>query len=260
MEKSAPIGDNLAASIYPQDKARTELERSSPKTSQRNEVDPPGYRREIGPNGEVNFVDSVGLRVELRGDVSPEFQERMLREIQNIPESDRRRLAERGVSVAIVGTVPDLDPALARERPRNWPSNRTYADSDGVFISNHESLGNVIVVAERTRSGPSNRAEGVLRHETGHAMNFVFAEYSNHPDFQRAYDEDLRNMTPAQRRQMDYWMRRPGGAGRDETFADLYAALRGGTPNSQDSQMLLSRFPRVAALIQQRLSVIGRVR
>lgn len=207
------------------------------------------YTREVGPDGQIVFTDAVGLRVEIRG-ASPEFQERMLREIQNIPEADRALLASRGIRIAIAGRVTDLDPSIANEQPRNWDRGSTQEDTDGIFLNDERRT---VVVAEHTRSGPSNRAEGVLRHEIGHAMNLALDNFSDSREFRRAYDMDVRNMSREQRRLLTFWLQPAQGAGRDEALADVYAALRGGVPNREQTEQILRAFPNIARLLRARL-------
>lgn len=220
----------------------------SPHSGTNNIDQSSDYTRELGPDGRPLFRDRVGLEVQTLGDVSPEFQQRMLQQIQLLPEADRRQLAEAGIRVIIAGRVTDAEPSIANERPRNWPSRSTQEDADGIYLGDQRA----VVVAEHTRRGPNNRAEGVLRHEVGHALNDALGNFSESREFVQAYQEDVARMDRTQRARLSFWLQ-ARGAGRDEALADVYAALRGGVPNAEQTRQILQAFPRVAEIVRRRL-------
>lgn len=207
-----------------------------------------GYTREVGPDGKVTLTDKAGLKIELKSG-SPEFQERMLREIEKIPENERRLLAQSGHKISVVEKVTDADPSLANQQPRGWPPGRTWDDADGAYIGGQKN----IVVAERTRSGPSNRAEGVLKHEVGHAIDVALDNFSQSKEFKEAYEKDLAKLTPEQRKYYSYFLQ-PNNAGAQEAFADIYGAINGSSANPSETQRILQDFPHLAAAIRQRLA------
>lgn len=235
--------------------------KSTPAAGDQNEARPEhrisdipnNYRRELGPNGEQIVRDRTGLEVQMVGRVSPQFQKRMLEQIQRLPEADRRQLAAAGTKIVIAGIVVDAAPSIANERPRNWAPGTTQQDADGIYLGDRRT----VVVAERTRTGLNHRAEGVLRNGVGHALNDALGNFSNTQDFVRAYQADSSRMNSAQQSRMSFW-RQEGNAGRDQTFADVYAALRGGTPNAEETRLLLQAFPRVAELVRMRMARYAR--
>ena len=222
----------------------SEQPRSAAQERLDNYIREAGFTREIGRDGVETLIDQSGLRIQLRGG-SPEFQERMLRELRRLPLAERRLLADANARVAIVTRISDIDPRLAHEQPRGWPAGRTWDDVDGGFIAEQ----NLVIIAEKTRRGRNERGEFVLRHEAGHAVDSALRDISRSPEFQRAYERDVQNLTPEQRRAFTYLLQR-NGAGAEELFADLYAAVNG---SAAERDRYLRAFPNTAAIVIREL-------
>lgn len=191
--------------------------------------------------------DSSGLLVEIAGG-SADFRLRMLREIQNIPYEDRRLLAEGRIRIVIAQQITDVDPSLAGQRPRQWSVGSTWMDVDGAHLVEQ----NLVVIAEFTRAGRTERAAGVLRHEIGHAMDDLLGNLSRSREFREALRRDIERLTSQQRRANRYRLHP------EEAIADLYAVLRGGAPNHDETSMIVSLFPRTLAVLRQRLEQLNR--
>lgn len=101
----------------------------------------------------------------------------------------------------------------------------------------------------------SERVDGVFRHEYGHAVNKVFGYrgelFSDGAEFQVAYDRDVSKLSKLQTLELQYLLQ-PGSAGRDECFADVFAALIGGPCNGAPRRVL-DPFPEVASLINRKI-------
>lgn len=208
------------------------------------------YSRDVSAEGKVVFTDAVGLRTEVFGG-SPEFQQRAFDEIRRLPEEHRRLLASQGSSFALGGRVSDVDPSLRDVQPRGWPDGRTWDDADGAYLGGSRQ----IVVAETTRSGPSERLDGVVRHEAGHAMDSALGRFSRTEEYQRAFREDTARFNDEQRREHRYLLQ-GNNAGQEEAFAEVYGALNGASANPHETERILRDFPATAALVRRRLAQV----
>lgn len=220
-----------------------------PRQSPSNRDYPEGYT-ELPNDGRSNCIvlrDRSGLLVEIAGG-SEEFRQRMLREIQNIPYQDRRLLAEGRIRIVIAEWMTDVDPSLSDQRPRRWTRGSTWRDVDGAHLVEQ----NLLVIAEFTRAGRTERAAGVLRHEIGHAIDDLLGNLSSSPEFRAALMQDIQRLS-SQQRGINRYRLHP-----EEAIADLYAVLRGGAPNHDETNLIALHFPRTLALLRQRLEQLSR--
>lgn len=206
------------------------------------------YTKEVGADGKTVYTDNVGLKAEVHN-ASPEFQQKAWDEIRKLPEADRKLLADKGTTYAIGGKMSDIDPSLAGVQPRGWPPGKTWDDADGGFNSEK----NRISVTEKTNSGPSTRTEGVVRHETGHAIDQALSQFSHSETFQKAYDQDVAKLSDGEKSLKGYLLQQ-NKAGQEETFAEVYGAMNGSSSNPRDTQGVLKDFPNVAEAIKKRLA------
>lgn len=210
---------------------------------------PPGAveRKEV-PTTAVPAVpmESVGA--------SAEFQKRMREEFDSLPSSVRKLLADKGMTVVVADNMVDAAPDLKDEHPRGWPAGTTFANEDGAFRPDKRE----IIVAETFKNNAgqdirSNRADGVLRHETGHAVDAALDNYSQEADFKAAYDKDVAAMPKDVRAKLEYLLQ-PDGAGEQETFAEVFGAIYGGSANKSETALILQSFPNVSTLMRQKLA------
>lgn len=202
------------------------------------------------PNERDNdvVIDKTGLRIEFKGNVSPEFRKKMLEEIAKLPEADRKLLANDGQRIVVAGKISEIEPSLKDVKPRGWPEGKTWDDADGAHFRDKK----IIAVTENTNAGKTKRAEGVLRHEVGHAIDQALKDFSQSPEFKAAYDKDVEKLSPFDRAKQQYLLQ-TGEAGTQETFADVYGAINGASANPHQTQEILKKFPAVAELIKKRL-------
>ncbi len=191
--------------------------------------------------------------------VSKEFATKIDETYKKIPKQVRTEMEAAGYKVLAAHhmTHKDAFPELAGQRPRGWPPGKTWDHADGTVRFDRKT---VIVTETRLDAAGkwvnTDRAEGVLRHEYGHAVNSVWGKraalFSDGNDFKAAYERDLRNIKPADKAALAYYLQ-SGSAGRDETFADIFALLTGGPANSSDAARLRAAFPEVAKVVQKRI-------
>jgi len=204
------------------------------------------YTWEKRADGTSKITDATGLQIEFKN-ASPEFQERMRQKIASLPEAERRLLAKNRASYLIVGTMRDADALNADKRPRGWTGG-TWMDADGAYLTGSKQ----IVIAERTSAGESTRTDGVFNHETGHAIDHALDDLSKSKEFRDAYEKDKVNHTAEDKEFLRYLLLK-GDVGPAETFAEIYAALRGATANPEETARILRLFPHVAEYLAKKM-------
>ncbi len=203
------------------------------------------YSKEVSSNGKTTLTDSVGLKASMISG-SKEFQDKTWKDIESLPANERKAMADKGIHYNVAGIMSDIDPKYATEHPRGWPDNKTWNDAEGGYDSSRKQVN----LAERTNAGPSHRLGGVLRHESGHAVDDALGQPSHSDEFDKAYQQDAGKIkNPFQ---MTY-LRQQGDAGKEETFAEVYGALRGSSANPSQTQEILNTFPEVAKVVQHDL-------
>ena len=177
-----------------------------------------------------------GIKIKYRGHPSNELRAIILGNLFTLQERDALRLEKFGTTVAIVGWIRDFDASLATEQPRGWAEGKTWNDSDGGYISRKKTA----VVAENTTAGKSQRSAFVFWHELGHAIDHALGNYSHSAAFDSAYRDDCDGLSEEERDSQSYFLQ-DGNAGKEEVFAEIYAALN--TPHPGKVHKILDFFP-----------------
>jgi hypothetical protein len=240
----------------------SDIVRPEPTNDVRFHLPPPIMRGAVvipaGP-GAVEVAPSAvpGPRVRIDNvGADPAFALRMRDEMDKLSPGVKKLLNDNGFSVVVTDQVVDAVPSLKGERPRGWPEGTTFANDDGVFYPGQRH----IVIAERfeDKDGKdmrTNRAESVLHHETGHAVDAALGDFSQTAEFKAAYDKDVAAMTPDVKKKLEYLLQ-PGGSGQQETFAEVFAALNGSSANPEQTGFILQQFPETARLLQSKLAAL----
>jgi len=185
---------------------------------------------------------------------SQQFVDKMRKEIDGLPPPVRKLLKDKDMTVVVTDEMVDAAPDLKNQHPRGWPPGTTYENEDGAFRPEHRH----IMVAEKFRSTDgkevySDRAEGVVRHEAGHAVDAALDNYSQEAEFKAAYDKDVAAMSADTKEKLKYLLQ-GDGAGEQECFAEVFAALNGGSANAAQTQLILQTFPNVADAVRKKLA------
>lgn len=187
--------------------------------------------------------------------VSDGFRREVQLASSSIPDGVWREVQRSGWQVRMAEFVLDAAPTLRNRRPRGWPGNATWNNSDAV----HLPAAKLLVLAEkrRTTSGrvvSSNRVPGVLRHEFGHAFDIAWpgpdGARSATPEFVDSYRRDVETLNALQREQMSYYLQ-DRRAGRQEAFAEAFAILLGGGSDAAKEERFVASFPRVMRHVKQ---------
>lgn len=190
--------------------------------------------------------------------VSEDFRRRIDDAAGSIPDSVWQALWEAGWQVQMAEFVLDAAPSLTGEQPRGWPTGLTWEHTDAVNMPQRR----LVVVAEkrRNRQGevvPASRIEGVLRHEVGHAYDRIAGGkhrfQSSDPQFMAAYHRDLKEIAPADRGELSYYLQ-TDMAGRQEAYAEAFAIVLGGGSDPSRREIFLRAFPRVMVHLERTLA------
>ncbi len=194
------------------------------------------------------------IPIENRG-ASKEFQEKVQKDLDNLPEGVRKLLIANGTKIVIGGTVSDAKPELKNVRPRGWPPGSTWDNADGLYSPGDKT----VVIAEYRMDGdkkvPSGRTAGVERHEIGHAVDHAMGDLSHSEEFDKAYQQDIAKLSAADRQRLTYLLQNDN-AGKEETFAEIFAGINGQTCNAGDTAYILSKFPNVAELLRRKQAAL----
>ena len=187
--------------------------------------------------------------------VSDNFRQEVKLASLSIPNNVWQAVRQSGWQVQIAEFVIDAAPSLKNRRPRGWPIDATWNNSDAVHLPQSKLL--VLAERRRTTSGrvvTSNRVPGVLRHEFGHAFDIAlggsYRTRSATPQFVSSYRQDVEMLTASQRNQMEYYLQ-DHRAGRQEAFAEAFAILLGGGSDKTKHERFSVSFPRVMRHVSQ---------
>lgn len=207
-------------------------------------------------------------RIAVFGDVSFEFQAKIRRYLKQLPMFAALVINKHALMVDLWHDVPVcVGEELASKKPRGWPKGSTWAQADGFCCQN----GRVVVTEYRFNKKNvlvrGDRPRGVLHHELGHAVDRVLNRFSHSKEFLQAYYADVgrmefERMTGRTRKRLSYLLQGYSVAsgkccsiaGREETFAEVFASLCGRAANERDTKFNLWRFGSVARLIKRRLT------
>ena len=199
-------------------------------------------------------MDGPKVQVENRG-ATPEFQAKMQKEVDQLPAGVRRLLDANGTKIVVGDKISGVYPELAGVQPRGWPPGSTWDNADGMYSPSDKTT---VITEHRVDDGKTvknERAEGVVKHEVGHAVDHAMGNFSQSDEFKAAYDKDVAALSPADRAKLAYLLQ-PGNAGKSETFAEVFGAMHGSSANPSETAETLRQFPSVAALLQRKIAAM----
>ncbi len=161
--------------------------------------------------------------------------------LHELPQNDLALLEAMGYRFKTARMLTDAAPHL-KDKPVRGQPDAKWDNLEGVFIPSDKAI---VVSQEYLSRGEqqvsSDRTDGVLRHEVGHAIDDALGRISRSEEFRQSYEKDLRRINKKARLQeliglasakrkisdLEYFMQE-GETGRSEAFAELYGMLRGG--------------------------------
>ncbi len=186
------------------------------------------------------------------GDVSPQFLQNVKAVMLGIPESVLERLQRSGCKLCVTPRMADKLPGFANQRPRGWGEDMSGKHVDGLFNGEVIICEHSISYKDDFEYVKNQRYAGVLRHETGHAVDWYFGRLSEKEELKHVYLLELARVdVDAKEKDIAYYCQK-SDAGRSECFAELFAAMLGGGCDRNDA-MLMAAFPNTAKLIRAKV-------
>lgn len=168
--------------------------------------------------------------------VDTDFRKAIDSALEAIPDPVRVAVMAAGYELRIAPKLTDAIPRLAGTRPRGHGNGTVWEEMDGGLFS-RERL--IVIAGSALDEGQyvatsTVRAGQLLRHEYGHAWD-LSSSLSDRQDFIAAYNKDAvvlrtwlsKNIPKDALNQLGYLLQ-SGAAGRQETFAEIFAYLHGG--------------------------------
>jgi hypothetical protein len=198
---------------------------------------------------------------QLRGNVKPseKFISKMDRAFLNMPPEVRQLLKSKGIKMVIGDSIPAIDPTMKGQEPRGHGTGAKWDYVEGYY----DPYNKIAVTTEHYESSYSHdivetrRAEGVMRHEVGHAVDDAMGRFSEKKEFMDVYSKDKaridQNLSAADKKKLDYFLQ-ADTAGPSEAFAELFGILQGGGCNKTQEELIRRAFPETIRVIEERLA------
>lgn len=190
--------------------------------------------------------------IKLENSVSQQFKDRLYDTLAEYPQSVLNLLANSGIKVIGAKALTDAFPDLKGQHPRGWPEGWTWDRSDGIYRPDMSKLGAAETVFDGTRTAETSRLEGVIRHESGHAVDAALGDFSSSRVFVDAYNKDVAEMSERDKGNNTYTLQ-AGEAGHQETFAEVFASINGASTNMPQDERIRRSYPHVRQVIEDRL-------
>lgn len=188
------------------------------------------------------------------GDVSPAFLKSVKSVMSTLPERVLARLQSSGCKLCVTPRMADKLPGFANQRPRGWDEDMSGKHVDGLFNGEVIICEHSISYKDDFAYVKNERYAGVLRHETGHAVDWYFGNLSETEELKHSYLLELARVdVDAREKDIAYYCQK-SDAGRSECFAELFAAMMGGGCSKNDG-MLMAAFTNTAKLIKSKLGI-----
>lgn len=159
--------------------------------------------------------------------VTPEFVSEIKSMLVALPLPVLAFLHDVGCHITITPSVIEKDFRIQNTVPRGWDGEASWKDSPAMFD------GKDVVISEyhadqRTDEYVRCTNEiGVVRHETGHALDRYSGNLTEAEEFKHAYFLDAAKVPEELKGKLAYFLQ-PGDAGPAETFAELFCHKAGG--------------------------------
>lgn len=170
----------------------------------------------------------------------------------DLPPSIKQLLVAGNIQIVVTPTMIDKNPAGAYQELAGYGGG-TSKSNEG-FYTNRQIILALHTINERTDELsapiPSAEMQITFRHETGHAIDTCFGEYSQSAEFKAAYVAESSKLSDERRSRLSYFLQR-NGKGQSETFAELCSISLGN--NSRLGPELMAEFPATAKLVQAKV-------
>lgn len=210
----------------------------------------------LAPQRPVPALPGPQQPIVIRGRiVSNAHFERVKSIIDRLPLNIQQFMRNHRIKVVATDTVVGQHPELRGVRPPDYPAGWTWENSDGTYFrpTSEVIIADRILIGREWQRGP--RVDSVARHETGHAIDHHMGDFSHRNEaFIDVYNRERASVSGSVRDSLRYVLR-PCGRGQEETFAELFAVLYGGSAGSEQNQRLLETyFPKTLSLMRSTMN------
>ncbi len=216
-------------------------------------------------NRGYNNPDQVAGQIDIKSNVSQEFLNNVAGTMDRFPDQVRRFMVDENLRVQIAKQVTDVNPALKGQHPNGW-SGGTWENAEGYYYPTDGAVVTEYKLDNANRLVRSDRVQGVARHEIGHGIDDHLTPFTNNqtsmsqtPEFQAAWSADVAKIPPSELSRLEYYIQatnKTPGRGASEAFADLFAAINGGSANAEESAYIMKMFPRTTSVIRRTLPTL----
>jgi hypothetical protein len=202
--------------------------------------------------------------IEANSGVSRGFIQEIDRGLGKIPVNILRALAKGGYRVNMSESLVDAVPQARNQQVRGYQAHSTWDTVYGMF---NRTTKRVVMAEKAMQPDPigkmsmvplrdQQRREGILRHEFGHAVDQYLGNFSHTPEFKAAYDKGMKYISTYEAKVLNYYLQ-PGDAGKEETFAEIFASLEQTACDPNSDILLKNHFPELVSLVRNRVSKIS---
>lgn len=191
--------------------------------------------------------------------VSPSFTRLVKDLVVAMPLPVLRLLLDQGARIVVVSSAVEHDMRIQNTAPRGWDSSFSWKESPAL------TQGSKVVMSQfraDSRSGEAistTEEIGVLRHETGHAVDYCLGQFSDTPEFKHAYALESARVPDEHKQRLDYFLQK-SSTGPSETFAELFCYSTGGETDAgrkESCELVHKYFPQCELLMTKRLAALG---
>ncbi|GHU27524.1 hypothetical protein AGMMS50256_07590 [Betaproteobacteria bacterium] len=203
-------------------------------------------------------IRNAAMKPIVSAGVSPEFSQAVTDAYAALPQYARLSLAYAGYEVKVVDKIVNAAPELAGKPVRGYGKGLTYEYNDALLRIGEKQ----VLIAEQALDpdtkqwmiNPPDRGMRAIRHETGHALDEIH-EISRNQALIDVWERERKALLAwdtsgwnERYRIVFQYFTQAYPAGLEETIADLYAQLRGGSTGWEVD--LLSAYPETSTLLQ----------
>lgn len=195
--------------------------------------------------------------------VSTDFVQEIQRDLRKVPMNLLVALSNSGYRIVISESLVNAVPAARNQQVRGYQPHSTWDTVYGMF---NRTTRRVVMAEKALQPDPTGRTsmvplrdaqrrDGILRHEFGHAVDQYLGNFSHTPAFVAAYNKGAASISGYEARTLNYYLQ-PGDAGREETFAELFASLNDVACDRNSDILLRNHFPELVQLIRARVAKV----
>lgn len=177
--------------------------------------------------------------------------------LETIPLPVLRFMLANGVAVILSPNVVEHDRRIQNTTPRGWNADYDWKASPALTHGEKVYMGQFRMDSKSGDYIDTSPEVGVVRHEIGHALDYVMGNFTEQDEFKHAYLLDAAKVPDELRTQLDYFLQK-SDSGPQETFAELFCHLVGGETDSRQEtcELVFKHFSTCAKIIQKKINSV----